>query len=234
MKTLYLLLNLLTISFPLIRSFEHRLHFVSKWRYLFPGIAVAGTLFLLHDIWFTSMGVWGFNPRYLTGIRIVNLPMEEWLFFLTVPFACMFNYEVMNYFVKRDILGSYARPFSAILALILLVIGVLNPEKLYTSTVFIATALLLLVHVVFLRRPYLGRFYLGYGVSLVPFFIVNGILTGSWIPEQVVWYNDAYNLGIRIMTIPVEDSMYLLLLLLLVTTVYEGLAERRRKKGRAE
>jgi lycopene cyclase domain-containing protein len=231
MTSLYLLLNLLTISFPLVRSFEHRIRFVSKWPSLFAGIAVAAALFLAHDIWFTYKGVWGFNPRYLTGIRIINLPLEEWLFFFTVPFACMFNYEVMNYFVKRDLLGRYARPFSLVLAVILIFIGFSDLSRLYTSTVFIAAATLLLVHVFVIRATYLGRLYLGYLVSLVPFVIVNGILTGSWIPEEVVWYDNAYNLGIRILTIPVEDSIYLLLLLLLVTTVYEHFEKRRKDRN---
>lgn len=230
MTSLYLLLNLLTISFPLVRSFEHRIRFVSKWPSLFAGIAVAAALFLSHDIWFTSKGVWGFNPRYLTGIRIINLPMEEWLFFFTVPFACMFNYEVMNYFVKRDLLGRFARPFSLVLAVILLFIGFSDLSRLYTSTAFIGAAVLLLAHVFVIRAKYLGRFYLGYFVSLVPFIIVNGILTGSWIPEEVVWYDNAYNLGIRILTIPIEDSIYLLLLLLLVTTVYEHFENHRKSR----
>ncbi|GIR49788.1 MAG: hypothetical protein CM15mP58_18850 [Burkholderiaceae bacterium] len=45
-------------------------------------------------------------------------------------------------------------------------------------------------------------------VMLIPFFIVNGVLTGSWIVDQVVWYNDTENLGLRISTIPIEDGIY--------------------------
>ena len=49
---------------------------------------------------------------------------------------------------------------------------------------------------------------------LIPFFIVNGILTGSGIDEQVVWYNNNENLGIRFLTIPVEDFGYAFSLIL--------------------
>jgi lycopene cyclase domain-containing protein len=50
---------------------------------------------------------------------------------------------------------------------------------------------------------------------LIPFFIVNGILTGTGINEEVVWYNDEENLGIRLLTIPVEDIFYAFSLILL-------------------
>jgi lycopene cyclase domain-containing protein len=55
---------------------------------------------------------------------------------------------------------------------------------------------------------YLSRFYIAFLIILVPFFIVNGILTGTGLEEPVVWYNDDENLGIRLLTIPIEDIGY--------------------------
>ena len=51
-------------------------------------------------------------------------------------------------------------------------------------------------------------------VMLIPFFIVNGILTGSMIENEVVWYNNSENLNIRLFTIPVEDTFYAFSLIL--------------------
>ena len=108
----------------------------------------------------------------------------------------------------------------ALLAL-LLVVGVLHIDRLYTAITFLCTAGMLALHVFVLKSPYLGRFYLGYAVSLIPFFLVNGILTGWLLDEPIVWYNNAENLGIRMNTIPIEDSQYLLFFLLLTLTFYE-------------
>ena len=62
--------------------------------------------------------------------------------------------------------------------------------------------------------------------SLIPFFIVNGVLTGSWIENQVVWYNNAENLGIRMGTIPVEDSIYAYSMILMSLFFFELLSSR--------
>jgi lycopene cyclase domain-containing protein len=51
---------------------------------------------------------------------------------------------------------------------------------------------------------------------------VNGVLTA--IP--IVWYNNAYNLGIRLYSIPVEDVVYSMAMLLLTITVYELLKQK--------
>jgi lycopene cyclase domain-containing protein len=217
----YLGLDLFTLSFPLIRSFEPKLQYWRKWPGLFTGIAVMAAIFISWDAIFTANGVWGFNDRYLVGPRFFGMPMEEWLFFIVTPYSCVFIYEALRYFVRRDVLGKVARPLSIALMCVLLVVGLLYLDRLYTAITFLSTAALLALHVFVLKSPYLGRFYLGYAVSLVPFFLMNGILTGWLLDEPIVWYNNAENLGIRMNTIPIEDTQYLLFYLLLTVTFYE-------------
>lgn len=221
MSWLYLLLNGLTLSVPLLRSFEHRIAFYKKWKALFTGIALTGAFFILWDVYFTHLGVWGFNPKYLIGVDILNLPIEEWLFFVTVPFACMFIYEVLNYFIQKDLLKNIYRPFFTILAILILIIGIVYYDRIYTSVTFILTSVFIFIHLFIIKKRYLSRFLLAYLVSLLPFVIVNGILTGSFIDEQIVWYDDTQNLGIRLFTIPIEDSIYMLLLLMMNVSIYE-------------
>jgi lycopene cyclase domain-containing protein len=68
-----------------------------------------------------------------------------------------------------------------------------------------------------------------YAIILIPFFIVNGLLTGTGLDEPVVWYNDSQNLRMRILTIPVEDIFYGMLLLLLNTALFEKF--KRKSNG---
>ncbi|MBK9149451.1 MAG: lycopene cyclase domain-containing protein [Flavobacteriales bacterium] len=222
----YLALDLLSIAFPLAASFEPRIAFWSKRRGLFTGMVVMLAVFIIWDIIFTVNGVWGFSDRYTLGIDVVRLPLEEWLFFIAIPYSCVYLYEVMRYAIRKDVLARIAVPLSIAWMLVLLVVGVLTIDRMYTAVTFLSTAALLAVHVFVLKSPWLGRFFLGYAVSLIPFFIVNGILTGWLLPEPIVWYNDAENLGIRLNTIPIEDSQYLLFFLLLTITFYERSLKR--------
>ncbi len=100
-------------------------------------------------------------------------------------------------------------------------IGFANLERLYTSVTFISLAVFIALVQYVLRVNFMGRFYLSYAVVLIPFLIVNGILTGSYIQEEVVWYNNDENLGRRIFTIPVEDIFYGMLLILMNISFYE-------------
>lgn len=141
---------------------------------------------VLWDMLKTDLAVWGFNPRYLLGFYIGNLPVEEWGFFIAIPYACFFTYHSLNYLIKKDYFGKYANAFTLALALFFLVTGALNTDKLYTSVTFISTRGFLLFDRFVVKAPYMGRFYMMYFVTLIPFFIVNGLLTGSFIPEEVV------------------------------------------------
>jgi lycopene cyclase domain-containing protein len=74
----------------------------------------------------------------------------------------------------------------------------------------------------------MGRFYVAFAFTLIPFLLINGLLTGSFIDEPVVWYDDNETLGIRLGTIPFEDIFYGMLLILTNIIVLEWLEERER------
>ena len=230
---IYMLVNLGAISIPFLFSFHPRLRFDKTWHAFFPACAMTAAFFLIWDIWFTNMGVWGFNPRYLLGIDLVNLPIEEWLFFLCIPYACTYTYHCLKVLIKNDPLEKVGKPIAIGLAVVLLSLGVFTFGKWYTSLTFILTAFFL-IFLVKIKFQFFGRFFLTYVVILPMFFLTNGILTGSGIEEQVVWYNNAENLGIRMGTIPVEDSMYGLLMLIMNVAGYEYLLEKRRKKSNSK
>lgn len=228
-KYYYLLINIFMIFTPIARGFEARIRFLSRWKGLLLGVVAAGIPFIIWDIFFTKWGVWGFNARYLTGIRFINLPVEEWLFFITAPIACIFIYEVLILFIKRDLFKNISYPLSYALIPLLIVLGIINHDLWYSGLTFILAGAYLAIIVFFAKPKYLGRFYLGYVVSLLPFLFVNGILTGSFIPEEIVWYNNSENLSIRIFTVPIEDSVYMFLLLLINISVYERWKEKNNK-----
>lgn len=217
MEYLYLGLNLATIAYPIAQSFEHRLEYYKNWKYIFPAIIITGAIFIIWDIWFTEMGVWWFSKTYTTGIYIGILPLEEWLFFLTVPFACIFIYEVMNYFVKKDIFGKIAPATAIILSIILAIIAIIYNDRIYTFITFSSLSIYLFILGVFIKPKWLGKFFLAYLVTLIPFLGVNGVLT--YMP--VVSYDNTENLAVRLFTIPIEDTMYSMLLLLLNINLYE-------------
>lgn len=226
MKSAYLLINFLTILFPILLSFDNRVQFYKKWKYIFPGLFITGLLFLIWDYLFTVLDVWSFNADYLIGVYLFNLPLEEILFFITVPFACIFIYECLNFYVKKDVLRPFSRLISIILISLSTIILIAFYVRVYTLITF-GLLLVTLTYVEFVQKANLGRFYLAFLVSLVPFYIVNGILTS--IP--IVMYNDAENMTFRIGTIPFEDHFYSMSMLLINIQLFEYFKRRGKVSG---
>lgn len=221
----YLLLNIVTLFFPFVLSFDKKVAFYNKWPQLVWGIGITGAFFIVWDMLKTHYGVWAFNPEYLIGIYIGNLPLEEWLFFLTVPYACVFIYECLKAYLP-DYLEKPSRYIAPVIALLLFITGVLSYGRMYTFITFLLTALFLVLYINVFKNRLGGYFWMGYIVHLIPFFIVNGVLTSL----PVVIYNDAENLGIRLFTIPAEDTIYSMLLLLMNIGIYEYVGQKRSTK----
>ena len=124
-KWLYLILNAFTISFPLLRSFESKVAYYKGFRSLFKAMLIVSGFFLVWDIWFTQMGVWGFTPAYLSGIELFGLPLGEYLFFITVPFSCVFIYECLKYFFPDGLMGkASARTVSLVLLIMCVLLSI--------------------------------------------------------------------------------------------------------------
>ncbi|MBS3808240.1 MAG: lycopene cyclase domain-containing protein [Bacteroidales bacterium] len=222
----YLFLLVLTLGYPLYKSFEPRIRFHTKFRYVLPSIVLTAIPFLIWDVLFEQSGIWHFNPDYTIGVFWLGLPLEEWLFFFIIPFACFFIYEVVLYFTGTKPFP-YIKHFTFILAIGLLIIAILSSDRTYTFVNFLLGAVLLLLMLAGpLSSGHITGFYKGFAVSLVPFLIVNGALTK--IP--VVLYNNTENLSLRIYSIPVEDSVYLLSLLFINFWLYETLKRYAHKK----
>ncbi len=217
----YFYLHAFTLIPILFLSFDKKVGYYKLWRFLFPAIIMVGICFILWDAFFTAKGVWGFNPAYVSDLFVLDLPLEEWLFFVTVPFACVFVYECLRVYISRDWLAQWDKPISIVLIIGFLLIGVMNWSRMYTFTYFFLAGALLLWHVVSLPNTYRTRFYLAYAVSWIPFFLVNGILTGACTEAPVVMYNPEEQLGLRMITVPVEDAIYSFVLFLGVVTLFE-------------
>lgn len=225
-KYTYLLIDILSLLVPLVFSFHSKIRLYRHWNALLPAILVVAAGYALWDSLFVYLGIWGFNPQYITGLYIGNLPIEELLFFLCIPYACVFTFECLSgliatAFLGIDIIKGISYVFSALMILIAII---------FYSSAYTASALTLIAGLVFLgtliKTPWLPKFYLVYSVLLIPFLIVNGLLTGTGLAAPVVWYKESAIIGLHIMTIPVEDVFYGMGLILLNIWLYTVIRER--------
>ncbi len=220
----YLVVMIATIAIPLALSFDKNVQYYKKLKYILPAILIAGAVFIMWDINFTKSRIWGFNPEYVIGKDIMGLPVEEWMFFLVVPYSCVFIYEVLKFYLRKYEFANHFLVLSLFLIVAFALISYFNRHQAYTFITFLFSCVYL-TYTVFRNRfkPHITKFYFAYFVSLLPFLIVNGILTSL----PVVEYNNLHILNIRIINIPVEDFSYFFLLLLMVTTIYEYLKESK-------
>ena len=241
MSNTYLLLDIAVISIPFIASFGSKYPFYKQWPFLAKAIFLTGLFFIIWDIAFTAAGIWGFNENYLVGLNIANLPLEEWLFFIAIPYACTFTFFAFQILIPKDLLKSGSRYITLFLFALCVALAVTHVGKHYTFFTCLFTAALLGLHLWKWNTNWLSWFYLSYGAIILPFILSNGVLTGLHfyeyplinlqpenVTDQVVWYNNDHNLGIRLFSIPVDDLIYSLLLQLMAITYFQHF---RKKAG---
>jgi lycopene cyclase domain-containing protein len=207
--SLYLLLDIGSLLIPLIFSFHPKLKFYKEWPFVIPAILSSGIFFLFWDIWFTEMGVWGFNEAYLSGTYIWSLPIEEWLFFFCIPYACLFTHHCLKILLADKLFPSliWTKRIGLTIIAVLFVFLLVFMDKSYAlSASFLA--LILTMYAVKKESKEFRKFLVSYAVILLPFVLINGILTGHFTADPVVWYNDDENMGMRFLSIPWDDFIY--------------------------
>ena len=241
---LYLAVDLAVLAIPLACSFDRKVRFVRFWPALFPAIAIMMALFIPWDIAFTERGIWGFNPDYLSGLWTAGIPLEEWLFFICIPYACLFTYESLKHYVPNPIGRPFAIPASVLLAVLCASLAASLSDRWYIGLTCVLTALLTAALAYgasrwAMVREWNHRLWFAYLPLLIPFILSNGVLTGIrfWqypalnrdvaaIADQIVWYNNDHNLQLRIFSMPVDDLFYGFLMIAMTVVAYELIARR--------
>ena len=213
----YLWLNVLIISIPLLLTFEKRVNFKSKMKAVLVSTLVVDVIFIPWDIIATARGHWDFNPEHVSTFSFFGLPPGEVLFFITVPYACLFMYEtVLTYMKKITIPYSYF--FYLIPAVFCLAGAAYFYDREYSLVVLIGSAGIFSLSPLMCKNSLKDlRFFLTLGVFLVLFMVFNGILTSL----PIVTYGEQFNMNVRIFTIPLEDFFYNFTMLVLSVLVYD-------------
>jgi len=97
----YMRVLILAGFLPFVLSFYPPLKIYRYGRSLLYSIFLIIIIFGVWDIFATWRGHWAFNPEGVGDFKIINLPMEEVLFFVVIPFCCIFTWEVVKYFRKK-------------------------------------------------------------------------------------------------------------------------------------
>jgi lycopene cyclase domain-containing protein len=173
--------------------------------------------YFLFSVGLIQNGVWQFNEQYIVGIKFFGLPLEEILFFITIPYACTFIYESVLLFIKKQVLPNSIKPALILISILSLIASPFHFNKAYTFSVLFIGGIVFLVMSLALSVQLLEKFIITYLISIIPMFLVNGVLTAL----PVVIYNNTQNIGVRIGTIPVEDFAYSAILLAMNIGLYE-------------
>jgi lycopene cyclase domain-containing protein len=98
----YAIFLLICLAGPLLLSFHPHSKLRREWRRALISVFVAAVPFWMWDVMAVHRGHWSFNPQFILGLNILNLPIEEALFFLVIPFCCLWVWILVDEFTTWD------------------------------------------------------------------------------------------------------------------------------------
>ena len=227
MKIEYFLFNIIIIAGPLLLA-------LSNWRWvirpnpraLMYAVFISAVFFILWDQLVTGY-FWSFNPRYISGFLIGKIPIEEVLFFITVPISCTFLWVNVRAKVKEThismmpiLCGIFILCITSYFSMIAL--------KIYTAAVCLALCGTILLDAILQTRLWTKKSFIIFILVIVNVFtfIFNAYLTA----RPIVIYNALMKTNSMLFTIPIEDFIYGMSLIAFTVILYEAVCTLQKKE----
>jgi lycopene cyclase domain-containing protein len=229
----YYLFNLVVLLPVLLLSIFSDVQPHKQWRTLLKCTLFVSLPFIYWDIWAANEGHWGFSETYITSSRILGLPVEEILFFFTVPFACLFVWGAVqkHYRTKKRVPFAMQKVIAVMFLAPTVILLFVNFGLGYTRSALLAFLLTIILYSIYGRALTAKRqFWLFNSIVLALFLVFNSFLTAL----PVITYGAESFTGFRIGTIPVEDFFFNFALINLTLLVWEKslpLQKGRTTKG---
>ncbi|RYG54059.1 MAG: lycopene cyclase domain-containing protein [Chitinophagaceae bacterium] len=227
----YFLILFFTVVICFIASFHRRIRFHKHFGTFLLSASIVAIPFIIWDVWFTREGVWWFDFSYTSGLAFAGLPVEEWLFFYCIPFACVFTYFCLEKFFNLGPAAAFNNVIAFTGFIVCIMAILLYHGNIYTFVTAVATLITLLFLHFVAKKDWLSAATFTYLILMPGFFTVNGVLTGSGIESPIVNYDNDEITGNRILTIPVEDAVYGYCLFLLNIYFFKLIRERKIEKS---
>lgn len=215
----YLIFNIFVIFGPLLVFFSRRKSVVKpNLKSLSLSISLAATFFVIWDYLVVNY-FWFFNSKYIIGFFIAGLPIEEILFFISVPFACLLLWVNYKKYFSKKIITNFS--FYLISSSLFLALFFLFYEKIYTSIVLFVFLGVVILDIFLRTNLFIKKTFVAFIFIVVNIltFIFNLYLTA----RPVVLYNEILKTNINIITVPLEDFIFGMALISLTIIIYEKL-----------
>lgn len=225
MNYTFLVIDLLLLVLPVILFSLKKMEFAVNSKFIILAVLINVFAFSVPTEFLTQLKVIVFNPPYLTGMTLWELPVEELLLSLILPLTGIAIYLFLNTRYPDNTPEKYSLAVSNIMLGICIAMLYFGHQKLYTVFTF-SILLVFIVYIEFVNKiRFMYRFYRAYLVSLIPLYLVYGALTS--IP--VVQYTVAETLDFNLVHIPFETHFYFMGMMLLSVYLYEVFKNRARK-----
>jgi lycopene cyclase domain-containing protein len=217
MNYTYLLVNLGLLVFSLLVFSNQKLKFAGQSKFIILAVLINVFTFSVPTEFLTQLKVIVFNPPYLSGMTLWELPAEELLLSLLLPLCGLAIYLFLNIRWPDNTLEKYSLAISNIMLGVCIAMLYFGHQKLYTLFTF-SILLVFLLYIEYVSKiRFMYRFYRAFLVSLVLYYIVYGMLTS--IP--VIQYTTEETLNFNLAHIPFESPFYYMSMLLLSVYLFE-------------